>query len=996
MVRARCITLGGRLALVIGLASICAQPTTAAGASTVPALRHGDYSVRAVCGAPATQQARCMALQLVPHGAATTPSALEQAGATAASQPAPSAPSPAAGEFGLRPQDLHSAYELPSSAPDDQTIALVDAYNDLSAEADLGTYSAEFGLPACTSTTGGCFEQVNQKGETGSPPFPRSTSELEAALNGFRYKEAEEAISWGLEISLDIETAHAVCNNCRIVLVEASSPSYANLETAENTAARLGATEISNSWGGPECVIAGDCASSSAFDHPGIVITAAAGDEGYLNWLEGSPSYANFPATSPQVVAVGGTRLSVGRHGEWAGETVWNDGGESEGFTEGVGATGGGCSAQFTAPVWQQAVADWSKVGCGEKRAVADVSADADPYSGVAVYDSSEECPYLQGKAIHTSHWCTIGGTSLATPLIGATFALVGGAHDTEYPAKTLYENVAGSTGSLHDVTEGSNGECTKPFDEETGESGCTATEEAKASCSSHAICLARAGYDGPTGLGTPEGISAFEPARAPKVATEAASSITKVAATLTASVNPEGREVSECRFEYGISPAYGSSAPCSVAPGSGTSPVAVSASITRLTPGTTYHFRIVASNLAGGTNGEDETFTTLASGSPPAIEGEAASHVTDGDATLEAQIDPEGMETDYEVVLEGPCAPPAGCISEVVVATGSLAAGVTADSIGVDLASSGVKLNIEPDSTYHYWVLASNAAGPAEEGLHETFTTLSGPPAVITRQASSVSDSSATVSATVNPEGASTTACTFEYGTTTAYGTSAACEALAGAGNSPVNVSAELAGLAADTPYHFRVSATNANGTSTGEDGMFTTLAEDKAATTQLPTTLTQQGPNQEAAPPSQGSHSPPEQAVAAVREHSAPPPDAELSSRSLTANRSGVIHLRVSCPATETSCTGSVTLRTLGAAASARSPSHRSTHAKAAALTLAASSFTVKGGHVTTIALHLSERALTLLAHTHVLRARAIVFARNPAGATHTARELVTIRAS
>jgi hypothetical protein len=994
IVRGRCITRGGGLALVVGFASLCTLPAVAAGEGSMPGLRGGEYSVRAVCGAPATRQARCMALQLVPRGTATTPSAQAQPSATAESQTVAPARSAAAGEFGLRPQDLHSAYELPSSAPDGQTIALVDAYNDLGAEADLGTYSKEFGLPACTSATGGCFEQVNQNGETGNPPFPTSTSELESALNGLRRKKAEEAIGWGLEISLDIETAHAVCNNCHIVLVEASSPSFANLETAENTAARLGATEISNSWGGSECVFAGDCASSSAFNHPGIVITAAAGDEGYLNWLEGSPSYANFPATSPQVVAVGGTHLSVARHGEWAGESVWNDGGESDGVTEGVGATGGGCSAEFTAPLWQQAVADWSKVGCGDKRAVADVSADADPYSGVAVYDSSEECPYLQGYTVLTSHWCQLGGTSLATPLIGATFALAGGANGAEYPARTLYENVAGATGSLHDVTEGSNGECTKPFEEETGVSECTATEEAKASCASRAICLARAGYDGPTGLGTPEGISAFEPPRAPTVASEAASSVTKTAARLAASVNPNGREVSECKFEYGTSPAYGSSVPCGASPGSGTSPVAVSASINGLTPGTPYHFRIVASDIAGAADGEDETFQTLAPGPPPAIEGEAAAHVSDSDATLEAQIDPEGRETKYEVVLEDPCAPPAECITDVVVATASLAAGTTAEPIEVDLASSGATLNIEPNTTYHYWVLASNAAG-ATESPHETFTTLSGPPAVVTHQASSIRESSATVSASVNPEGANTTACVFEYGTTTAYGASAPCEALPGAGDTPVSVSAQLTDLTAATTYHFRISATNANSTSTGEDGTFTTLAEDKTDTTQLPTTLGQQGPGKETPPPVQGSESSPEQAVAAVREQSAPPPDAGLASRSLTANRSGVIYVRVSCPATETSCAGRVTLRTLGAVVSTGS-SHPSARAKAVAVTLAAGSFTVKGGHVTTVALHLSRNALALVAPAHALRARATILARNPAGATHTAQVLVTIRAS
>jgi hypothetical protein len=107
-------------------------------------------------------------------------------------------------------------------------------------------------------------------------------------------------------------------------------------------------------------------------------------------------------------------------------------------------------------------------------------------------------------------YWCTIGGTSLASPLIASTFALAGGANKIEYPAKTLYENELKSTGSLHDVTTGSNGECKKPFSE-TGLSACTTAEEAK-SCASKAICVAGTGYDGPTGVGTPDGITAFKP----------------------------------------------------------------------------------------------------------------------------------------------------------------------------------------------------------------------------------------------------------------------------------------------------------------------------------------------------------------------------------------------------------------------------------------------------------------------------------------------------
>ena len=224
----------------------------------------------------------------------------------------------------------------------------------------------------------------------------------------------------GTEISTDVEVSHAICQNCRIVLVETNSPEFADLEAGEDTAVALGATEISNSWGGEEPTI-----DSAAFNHPGIVITAAAGDEGYLNWTEaksGKKYYegADYPACSPHVVAVGGTRLTLSG-GVRQSETVWNDG---------EGAGGGGCSLKFTAQPWQQSVPDWSAVGCEDRRAVADVSADADPETGVAVYDSIPYPEEQKGKIVTTElGWVPIGGTSVASPIIASMFALAGGAH---------------------------------------------------------------------------------------------------------------------------------------------------------------------------------------------------------------------------------------------------------------------------------------------------------------------------------------------------------------------------------------------------------------------------------------------------------------------------------------------------------------------------------------------------------------------------------------
>ncbi len=511
------------LALAVGLCCWAPAPATAGALAQLPSA----YTVKAACAPPSFGHAGCLSLRLVRRSASIRPTTTPEADSSAAGAAPQTAPSPALGELGYTPQELHAAYELPTSAPSGQTIALVDAYNDPSAAEDLAAYSEEFGLPACTS---GCFTQYNQEGKTTGLPFPKTTSELETWSTSASKAKKEEAIraeGWGLEISLDIETAHAICQNCHIALVEAKSTSYSDLEAAERAAAGLGTTtEISNSWGGPECseAPARECVSGTqAFNHPGIVITASAGDDGYLNWTAKADErgFASFPASSPDVVAVGGTRLEINGHSHaWRSESVWNDGGESGGVPDGHGASGGGCSVVFSAQPWQQSLGDWSSVGCAAHRAVADVSADADPYTGVAVRYSRPECEFEyeeeSGEVKSTPHWCMVGGTSLASPLVASVFALAGGAAGVEYPAETLYQNEKLLPASLHDVTalsrSGSNGRCTLPFDEEEALTGCTPEQEASASCGLQLICLAHSGYDGPTGVGTPHGLEAFKP----------------------------------------------------------------------------------------------------------------------------------------------------------------------------------------------------------------------------------------------------------------------------------------------------------------------------------------------------------------------------------------------------------------------------------------------------------------------------------------------------
>ncbi|MHB8490881.1 MAG: S53 family peptidase [Solirubrobacteraceae bacterium] len=449
------------------LACIALGEAAAVAQATVLPLSRSNYSVVPACGAPAPGRAGCLAVRLVGDSAAarmhTRPLAV-------AAPHAIRAASAAEGAFGLRPQDLRSAYSLPSEAPGVQTIAIVDAYNNPNIESDLAVYDREFGLPSC-SAANGCLTIMNSAGQ--SAPLPAVSGE------------------WSLEIALDVELAHATCQNCRILLVEAESNSDAALELAEDRAIAAGATEISNSWGGPEPVT-----DSEAFNHPGVAITAAAGDNGYLGWdaYEANESgYASYPASSPHVVAVGGTTLRLGPHAEWAGETVWSNG---------QGATGGGCSTHFAAPPWQSSLANWSAVGCGAQRAVADVSAVADPYTGAAVYDSTPWGGYTLG-------WITAGGTSLSSPIVAAAFALAGGVRASSgYAAQTLYEAALRNPASLHDVTSGANGACALPPGP-SGLSGCT-PEQASASCGGRAICLSGSGYDGPTGVGSPNGLQAF------------------------------------------------------------------------------------------------------------------------------------------------------------------------------------------------------------------------------------------------------------------------------------------------------------------------------------------------------------------------------------------------------------------------------------------------------------------------------------------------------
>jgi subtilase family serine protease len=309
---------------------------------------------------------------------------------------------------GLRPQDINAAYNFPTdnTAGAGQTIAIVDAYDDPTAEADLGVFSTQFGLPACTARNG-CFTKVNQRG-------------------GTSYPKADPG--WALEISLDIQWAHAVAPGARILLVEADSPSFTNLMAAEDYA-KTHAKYVSNSWGGPE--FSGESAYDSHFVQSGVSFFVSAGDSGLP---------AEYPSSSPNVVSVGGTRLTATSGGAWS-ETGWS-------------SSGGGCSGYEPATAPQQNYSTYAQVNCLGKRATPDVALDADPASGVSVYDSTR----YQGQ----KGWFTVGGTSASAPMWAARSAASGLVVD----AATVY----GTGISYRDITSGNNGAaCLVGFDLVTG-----------------------------------------------------------------------------------------------------------------------------------------------------------------------------------------------------------------------------------------------------------------------------------------------------------------------------------------------------------------------------------------------------------------------------------------------------------------------------------------------------------------------------------------------
>ncbi len=319
---------------------------------------------------------------------------------------------------GYGPNVLKAAYRMPINGAT-TTVAVVSAYNDALIKADLDHYDVVFGLPALPSCTGrsqtACFERLDQRG-------------------GQRYGAADAG--WAAETALDVETIHQLCPRCRLELVVADTASLADLMAAVDRAVVAGARVVSMSWGGPET--ASELGADAHFAAVGVSFVASSGDGGYG---------VSYPAASARVIAVGGTRLGATSAGRTS-ESAWS-------------GSGSGCSRYEPKPGWQH---DAQCAG----RTVADISADADPSTGAAIYSSLS--PGGAG-------WMEVGGTSLAAPLVAGMIALAGGSSISH-----IYAGVG--TTAFYDVTVGRNGSCGRSY-----------------------LCTAGAGYDGPTGVGTPNGL---------------------------------------------------------------------------------------------------------------------------------------------------------------------------------------------------------------------------------------------------------------------------------------------------------------------------------------------------------------------------------------------------------------------------------------------------------------------------------------------------------
>jgi subtilase family serine protease len=395
---------------------------------------------------------------------------------------------------GYTPAAIAKAYGVNLNLAPHTTVGIVDAYNQPNALADLNQFNDQYDLPHENINGTSTFTVLNQSGQTS--PLPG------AACCG-----------WDIEIDLDVQAVRGLCHTCKIVLVEANDSGLDNLGKAEDAAIAAGATIVSNSWGGTE--YSGDEATLAAhFDHRKTVILVSTGDHGMYDWDTGSMNAPEEPASYNTVIAVGGTKLTLNADGSRKSETVWNGNGPADSNGPGAGASGGGCSTLFAAKGWQSHVNGWNSTACGSNRLSADVSADADPATGFDM--------------VHNGGWMKVGGTSLATPLIAAMWALAGGSGGVAYPSLSLYGHMrSDATHPFHDITMGGNGYCgglsptdcnpppgAAPNTRGNGIVDCAWVGTTATRSAGTRACKAAPGFDGPSGVGTPKGLRGFTPVK--------------------------------------------------------------------------------------------------------------------------------------------------------------------------------------------------------------------------------------------------------------------------------------------------------------------------------------------------------------------------------------------------------------------------------------------------------------------------------------------------
>ena len=487
-----------RRALVAAIATLTIAGGLAAAASDAGATGTSTVYLtarRACATSVAAGHATCFAMRLVRSSVPT-------AGAVPETSVLPAAALPLGPSGGYTPTDIATAYGFkPTAFATGQVVGIVDAFDNPTIKADLATFDTQYGLAAETAQS---FKVVNQNG-TASPLPPGNTG-------------------WAGEEDLDVQTVRGLCNRCKIILVEATSNSMANLDVAENTAVRLGATVVSNSFGGPEgaSIPAADLA---AYNHPGVAIVASTGDDGWYGWDVLNDGKASVPAPDTPsslstVIAVGGTTLNLTSTATRASETVWNNNGPFDYYGNQLhasqGATGGGCSTLVAAPAWQSAIPGYASMGCGTNRLAADVAAVADPFTGYDIFLGS------------AGQWETFGGTSLSSPVIASMIALAGGGHGVTYPAQTIYSHYTTtpvSTTPYFDVHLGANGACSTATtgaclryfggnpNTIVGETiDCNFGPTGTAVLANTGQCNAGVGFDGPTGVGAPKNLNLFKP----------------------------------------------------------------------------------------------------------------------------------------------------------------------------------------------------------------------------------------------------------------------------------------------------------------------------------------------------------------------------------------------------------------------------------------------------------------------------------------------------